>query len=483
MDYPSLCSLSGMCKVWTAVSSALRDVKDRISRVQDSFYGHREAIDYLADVYNSLKSIFDRSKLTPRMCTILELESRMKDVTSGHGRNLSDSIEVVREFICRFKATTDELLAIYHVFQSEVAEQLTLYCSDYCPLGVSDDQFYKTLISRTRHIKDNLADYCEMCKLLKQNYTIDTSLFCDDKLSQEVAIELNCDTYQVLRIVPDLIQKLETSFDIAHDWLRSDRVYVSEAQQQIEKTNDKLKFLENHKKLTKLDYDKTYTQLKHCQLEYDAYSKASENIQNELSKLEVRKTRLQMEILAVSKTLKTYRENVKGCPTVNKIGKHEASSSDDISLDGDVDEIDGEALISDRPGHAQSSHRTRVFRDTRAHAVKLKYLRDKLRKICRRISHNKRILMRYNSLDDELKILSRRLRSIGRKKNKISEKKQTLNEQLTRLQKALHSRHTSLRPASITKSEIKATETEIDRDQDHDKVDYCYKKGMSFLCV
>ena len=180
----------------------------------------------------------------------------------NHPQKVEDAAKCLSKFACNSKIALEQLHETKKLFEDEILNFLQLYCSDYIKLGISDDKFYKTLHLRTMKIDNRLQRFEKLISCVDENLPIQSEYFSDCFFSQELAIEFDCDTFPIVRLISDLIQKLEVSCDTAADWLRSDRVYMEEVEREIENRRSKVHDIEHQLQQHQLVYDSTFASLK-----------------------------------------------------------------------------------------------------------------------------------------------------------------------------------------------------------------------------
>ena len=411
---------SSIQQVWDFLSAKLRDIRERLYNAQEEFYACAQPQRYLADIYDGLKLLTDHNREVSSVSHLSDLEQLLSAFDDSHTPRYTRAKDLLKVYMDSNRAMLNKLQEMGKTFQKDILEHLQTYCTDYQSLGISDDKFYRMLRMRIVTVKDVLFRFDRMMVALRQN-SHPGKFFEDTKFSQEIAIEYNCDTFPILRVLPDLFQKLETACTIAHDWLRSDRVYLDELAKEIAQTRDKIREHENNYHLTKLEYDKIFITLKQKQIRSDDLEENYDSIHKDLSRLDVKRSRIEIEIRAVEKTLEHCEEQLRDLNSVET----DLSSPD-------------QQLIQD--GKAHSTYRKRIKKDAHAHSVKLFSLRKKMRKIENKIQHRKSLLLEKDRSEIDSQRLSRKLRGVSRKKNKLSDDMQSLALHLDNLEKLLQRR-------------------------------------------
>ena len=318
------------------------------------------------------------------------------------------------------------------------------YCSEFTKLGVSDDDFFHALQARTVSVRGILKQLDRIVRHARKASAISTSLFSDREFSQEVSMKFDCEKYPLIRIVPDLFQKLETVINIAQDWLRSDKVYLEELKRQIDKTRERIKECHTRLELVKHEYNKVFAKLKQTQAELDDTDDTFEIIFKEISLLESKKVRMEMEISAVAKTLCHCRDQLRDLQSAElAYDSKEFADIDDVDGEAPEEEIEFESTKhynSPSRGHTHASYRSRLCRDARCYSTKLDYLRKKKKSLTKKIYHKKEVIEVMESTETEICALTKRLKVLGKKKNKLTTEQEMLVAHLESMELAYQHR-------------------------------------------
>ena len=441
--------------VWNYVSFQLRNIRDMLRQSTDEFYGKHERLLHTTIVNDALRLATDANYHNDSIGNFSDLDklANSRSSSSISPRSLSKAQEVLRLYREKINKTVSKLNDLKGVFERDVLDILEMYCSNYMKLGIQDDKYFKKLRSRTLRIRDNLRDYIKVSGSLTGTSSVVSDYFCHDEFSETIAIKYDCDKFPILRVVPDLIQKCEHVCTIAQDWLRSDKVYLEEVRQQIQKTKDRMKETSGECHSTKLKYERLFALLKQKQFELDDYDETFELTCKDIAQLECKKTRLEIEIHAVAKALRGCREQIRDLRSVS-LSRQQSEDCDGV--DGMAPESEEELEEEEKHtvrgmGHAHTSYRTRLCRDARSHNVKLDYLRRKKKKLQRKIESHKSVLREMKDNESDILALSKELRVISRKKVKLLEEISSINSHLDSLEQVLTHR---LNPTSHIKTPL-----------------------------
>ena len=421
--------ISSMQRVWDVMARHLRQVREAVRETEDELYGRADRMGYVTACHEALRYVTDRGagvKLHS-VTSLADLEKVLdgaREIASPRSpRQLQSTVKDLMTYLDRLKSVADKLQHAKAILTEDLLRYLEMYCTNYVKLGNTDDKFFKGLRLRTVSIHDHVKAFEQLMEVLTKDSKLSEKYFCDGYFSQEIAIVCDCHTFPLLRIVPDLIQKIELSCDTASDWLRSDKVYVEAVQNEIENTRSRVNDSEHNLKLFQLEYDSTFKTLKDRQAESDYFDGNVDTLWKEVSKMEAKKARLDMQISAVEKSLSGCKENLRGLDTTER-----------HCYWSDSDEPDGYC------GQAHSSYKTRLNKDAEAHSAKLSTLMKKKQKLDKQISKKRAVLEEAQNKEIEVQKLRKRLRAIGKQKSKLSEEIDIESTHLQELQEVLKRR-------------------------------------------
>ncbi|KAK2157897.1 hypothetical protein LSH36_182g05020 [Paralvinella palmiformis] len=398
-------------EVWDFIGIHLRRLKDRVHENTEQFYGNEDRIHYLCNVNEALKVALDNEKDLNRIGNLFELEQLLRLSPSDSIRSylLQKAVDVLKPYADRTKIAAAQLQEVKQLFQNDVLRPLETYCSTYVKLGITDDHFYSALRSKTAKIRAILKHFDKVSNSLRQDGAASGDHFCDSHFSQELSLQFNCDTVGMIRVVPDLIQKLEMVIATGQDWLRSDKVYVEQIREEIETGHLVLKERESDFQKAKFEYDRLFLMVKQKQLELDEMDDDRDVILKELSRLEAKKTKVEMETLAVAKTLHGCRDQIRDLYSAT--GRHTAQA----------DDVDGDNPDDRTISQSHSSYKSRLCKDASSYDAKLDYLRRKGKYLEKKLAHRRTVLAELDSAEAELQKLAKKLKTSGRRKAKCLE--------------------------------------------------------------
>ena len=254
-------------QVWELVSKQLRNVRAALQKSNNALYDHnQDRIAHLAKVQTALQELTAGRKSS--IDSFRELE-KLLEQNFTKSKEHKEAAGLLQSFHDNCSEVFDQLQQIRSTVTDEILYYLKVFCSDYHKLGIADDAFYDSLQSRTEVVDNYTERFDELSEVISIGSAIPQDLLGYSYFSQELAIELDCHNFPVLRVIPDLIQKLEMACDIAAEWLRNDKVYVQELEQEINEYNDKIHDLEITSKSRKLKYERLFAELKQKQSQLD----------------------------------------------------------------------------------------------------------------------------------------------------------------------------------------------------------------------
>ena len=283
-------------EVWDFIGSHLHKVKDEIGKFVTEFYMNEERITYLVNIHEALKVTMVHDKTLNKVGSLLDLEQLLEvsPTTFVLPQMTQKASEFLVSYYDQIKITIAKLKEVRHMFQRDILRPLETYCTSYAKLGITDDNFYKALKSRTIKIRGILIHFDKIADSLGKKNEVPVDYFSDFSFSQELSLQFNCDAFPILRIVPDLFQKLDTVIDTGQDWLRSDKVYLDQIRKEIENTQLRIKDIECDSQLVKLKYDQLFSLVKQKRFTMDDSEEHKETLWRDISKLEAMKVKLDM---------------------------------------------------------------------------------------------------------------------------------------------------------------------------------------------
>ena len=441
-------------QVWNFLAIKLRQVRKGMSQVHDLFYERKDRGAFMRSVAGALKEVIGEGE-TARIVNVSHLEQvilKQKSVT-GQSFRLSPgrqgrAIQTLEAFAEKILMVSTKLESLRASLEWDILRHIRQHCSNYVSLGISDDDFYISLRARTLSIKDILGQFDLLLKFLGEEGTDTPSmvLFSDCDFSLEISISTDCEMFPLLRIAPDLIQKLDTVLDVAQDWLRSDKVYVEQVQREIAKTRTKFTDVKGKFETVKLEYDKTFTKLKQKQSQYDDSDMTNEDLWRGLSKLEATRTRLDIDIAILDKNICVCRENMQDMGSAStRTSQSGVASGRLLSRRQSRDDVYSTRALPRDGSVAHSSYMTQLSKDADAHHTKLETLHQKRILVKKEIAEKRALLIELEANETEIHYLSKKLRNAGKLKSKCKHKLNTITSHIQNLEQLLLAR---LRPGS-----------------------------------
>ena len=347
-----------------------------LHKANDMMYGMNDRIGYMTSVQDALKLMCARKVAS--VDSFMELEALLtkavNDDYSSYSQTRDDAIDTLQDFHKKCLAVLEKVQQVNSLINEEILSYLQQYCSDYRKLGIPDDKFDESLQSRTAVVGNYIERFDELVGFLNEGSPIPHDLFGYSFFSQELAIELDCESYPILRVIPDLIQKMEMSCDITSDWLRGDKLYVQELEKQIENFRIKVQDCEKSSEMSKLKYDRLFTQLKSKQQSLNEEEENYNEMKRELKTLEMKRMNIE----------KDYKEQE----------EDEAKSvSRQVSTISEVSESECESELNVGYGFLHASYAARTNLHSRSRSAKMDALRQQKKAIGEAIRDKKEQLV------------------------------------------------------------------------------------------
>ena len=231
---------------------------------------------------------------------------------------------------------------------------------------------------------------------------------------------------------------MESVCDIAQDWLRSDKVYVEQIMMEIDKTKGKIKTLDSKYKLIRLEYDRLFTSLKQKQKDYEEFENKCEHVCKDLWVMESRKSKVDVEIAAVGRALKSCKQHI---TDMSPTESHDSVDGCTFS-DEENQEIPGHAICETKRdfSNVQSSYKARLNHDAIVYAEKLNVLFHRRNALESRIEQNKKSLQEQENAEVHVHKLGRKVRSWGKKRARLSREIQSAKSHLETLEDLMKQR-------------------------------------------
>ncbi|XP_019630453.1 PREDICTED: uncharacterized protein LOC109474563 isoform X1 [Branchiostoma belcheri] len=180
----------------------------------------------------------------PRIKSLKELKNirdrTTHDISSGdpgvdNRRKGLDSLGVLNrlnDFITKMDKYIAVLQEMYMGFTQKVLVPLQTFCSGHQPYIGRED------VSLQR-IESEILDLMSKIKVLLWSPEVEDYYFSNELFSQTVADEVDCTTCPLLRLIPDVLQKLNAVFTRAQTWLRRDILYVQNTKAALHRASKK----------------------------------------------------------------------------------------------------------------------------------------------------------------------------------------------------------------------------------------------------
>ena len=194
---------SNIQEVWEYVGVKLRETKDLTREIIEDFYGYMDRLQYLMQVNDAIKLLLERMSHKNKR-TIVDKYTDLEEMLIG-GVELSPrmraskGLDTVRIFVDKSKQALSNLQKVKYAYAMEILNPLEMYCSNYVSLGTTDDRFYRSLKGRIVSIRTTLKHFSRIMLGLNSNLPVSSQYFSDSDLSEEISIQLDCESIPLLR--------------------------------------------------------------------------------------------------------------------------------------------------------------------------------------------------------------------------------------------------------------------------------------------
>ena len=164
---------------------------------------------------------------------LVELLNKVQDLDD---ESLNDSvIGVLTEFWEHIKDTLHRLKAVNLKFQSTVMKRLESTCSSYQNTGETNLDFPAKYSEEVNKYQTEIQNNKEKIDGLVRSFPagIKQDLFTITNFSQRVLASSDSNAFPILRLVPDISEKLVQMCRLARQWIDKDETYVHDISHQI----------------------------------------------------------------------------------------------------------------------------------------------------------------------------------------------------------------------------------------------------------
>lgn len=400
-------------QVWDFLSEKIKELKEKSCKISDEFYRKQDRTAFLEDICVSLAICVKHHTNLHIVSTHYDLQSLLEDlVIYNKGRDYNQAKYLLKEFEQKFQCAIAEIKDVGQCITDDVLDMLEVYCSNYRALGIRDDTYYQSVPKRALRSKEELVNLERICICIGQGMNVSNGYYTCNGFSQDVALKFDCDAFPILRIVPDLLQKVDCALDACQDWLRSDKVYVQQVEEQVSKGSDTISQQEARLRQIQFEYEQTFACLKSKRAEV-VQLKELESENKDMNQIEANRSKIKMEISVVSRTLDSCQNRIRD---IQSAELHTIFHEDGEDLLGSSAPESELRLGMQKLGSTYHAYKARLQFDEEIHSTKHDFLKQKLRKTNRRIRMHKEATAKIEGLKREINRLSKKVRHLGERK-------------------------------------------------------------------
>ena len=224
--------------VYDYIDREIKTLKVRLAtKTEKLFYGGIDPIQFLIHVEEIFKSkhrVKRIKTLVPKVSSWAELDLFARTCNevrrpggvrdAGFSKDLNTFMQAFQRGVKSISELLDEVRDLYSIVQS--------FCRNYQSLEGEFD--LKWARAANLELKNNLQG---ISTLLREAQTgVNPKLFSTDKFSMDVAETLDTKRYPILRLFPDVFQKLHFVLHLVGKWRANDQIYLEDVQFKLIKT-------------------------------------------------------------------------------------------------------------------------------------------------------------------------------------------------------------------------------------------------------
>ncbi|XP_071127000.1 putative leucine-rich repeat-containing protein DDB_G0290503 isoform X1 [Mytilus edulis] len=227
----------------------IQDSEQEVQSLQQSFYSSEEAkgdnltqkqIDYLKQVNDKLLNANNELKRKNIKLEIIDSETRLVGLINKLREAMEydkGEITMITEFWENLKNTVDGFRALVEKFQNSVLNRLNQSCISYSSDDINLEVSNRYTLDISDYITELERELTNTRLLLKSlDSGLHQDLFKDSEFSEKLLVACDLKAFPILRLIPDLENKISNLCDISRKWLNRDEEYMYEVNDYIRKT-------------------------------------------------------------------------------------------------------------------------------------------------------------------------------------------------------------------------------------------------------
>lgn len=382
-------------QIWDYAEASIRRVRKELRRISLVYCLHHQQPSNPYDM---------------EICLLLRSIKNNHDVLSRAAAGDTESLDPdLVLWIDKVSQARKQLLLVYRQVKDDIVETLTKYCSDYKALGVTDDKLFTVFRSKMSSISRTLSSASDLIHYMSFS-TVPVHLA---GIPSELA-QCECgDGHTVTKLVSLTVDLLQDAMDLSHQWVISDRLYLDELKDILQKSVIQFSDVRRKLKIANAEHNTARMILKENQA-------VLESIESELKTFNLRKTS------SAEKKLRQTKLEIAG---LEKAVEHAEREFEEL----DVPDCFSEETIYDEVGDkAYFQQKLAIKRQEEKHLSE--YLKD-FQNLKHEVGETKR------KVEDSIS----RWKKTKRRKKKLAELKDSCNDKIIVLDGLYHKR---LRPTA-----------------------------------
>jgi DNA repair exonuclease SbcCD ATPase subunit len=277
----------------------IQDSEQEVQSLQRTFYCMEDEkgdnltqkqLDYLKQVNEKLLNANNELKRKNIKLQIIDSETCLVGLINKLREAMEydkGEITVLTEFWDNLRNTVDGFRALVDKFQNNVLNRLNQSCISYSSDDINLEVSNRYTLDISDYITEMERELTNTRLLLKSlDSGLHQDLFTDSVFSEKLLVSCDLKAFPVLRLVPDLANKIGILCDISRKWLNRDEEYMYEVNDYIRKTRTITKRRSEDLKNQKEKQKKIEKAVKSTQILLQNNREKLQNIESELNHLE-----------------------------------------------------------------------------------------------------------------------------------------------------------------------------------------------------
>ena len=277
----------------------IQDSEQEVQSLQRTFYCMEDEkgdsltqkqLDYLKQVNEKLLNANNELKRKNIKLQIIDSETCLVGLINKLREAMEydkGEIKVLTEFWDNLRNTVDGFRALVDKFQNNVLNRLNQSCISYSSDDINLEVSNRYTLDISDYITEMERELTNTRLLLKSlDSGLHQDLFTDSVFSEKLLVSCDLKAFPVLRLVPDLANKIGILCDISRKWLNRDEEYMYEVNDYIRKTRTITKKRSEDLKNQKEKQKKIEKAVKSTQILLQNNREKLQNIESELNHLE-----------------------------------------------------------------------------------------------------------------------------------------------------------------------------------------------------